>query len=78
MGPDHPRELDAHCHGGGESPSPRGPSPEVRGADLASDHRAFPHPSPSRRGAGGEENLLLRSTGHGALAMGHYPLENQR
>src|ERR1039457_7273619 len=53
MEPNHPRERDAHCHGGGVSPSPRGPSPKGRGADSACDYRAFLHPSPCGRGGGG-------------------------
>jgi hypothetical protein len=52
MGPDHPRERDAHCHGGGESASPRGPSPFGRGADLASDYRSFLTPLPPGEGPG--------------------------
>jgi hypothetical protein len=46
MGLDHQQERDAHCHGGGESPSPRGPSFFGRGADLASDYRSSLTPLP--------------------------------
>jgi hypothetical protein len=59
------------------SPSPRGPSPRGRGADFASDHRDFFHPSPFGRGAGGEEDLLLRGTRHRTAATGHHLLEPQ-
>jgi hypothetical protein len=77
IAPNHSRERDAHWHGGGVSPSPRGPSPGGRGADLARDYRAFPHPSPSGRGVGGEEYLLLRGTGHRLAATGRHPLDPQ-
>ena len=61
----------------GISPSPRGPSPRGRGADFASDHRDSCHPSPFGRGVGGEEDLLLRGTGHRVAATGHHLLEPQ-
>jgi hypothetical protein len=52
MVPDDARERDSRCHGGEESPSPWGPSPEGRGTDLARDYRSLLTPLPSREGPG--------------------------
>src|ERR1017187_1392115 len=64
-----PRERDDHCHGGGVSASPRGPSPGGRGAGSACGLPRLSSPLSLReRGRGGG---ILAPPWHWSSSRGH-------